>query len=285
MTFGRVPWFLFWPAIVFLAACGMEEGLPGSALPGRDALPGWTPASDLQVFNAQNLYSLVNGQADSFHAYGFEQVAVQTYEDAGGATLRVEVWQMGTPADAYGLFTTVRNGEAISIGAGGDGDPGRRLDFWQDRYLVRLFAISPLDAPVLTAFAEQISGVLPAGGERPSLVARLPQEGLVDRSDLFFHQEISIQDTLWLGGQNLLALGPETNAVLARYKVAGEGAWLLVVEYADPGAASAAVDALRAGGLASLVAAEVDQRSLAAVFGTAPPAAARVLLQNALQSN
>jgi len=261
----------------------MEEGLPGSALPGRDTLPGWTPAGDSQVFDAQNLYGLVNGQADSFYAYGFEQVAVQTYEDAGGATLRVEVWQMGTPADAYGLFTTVRTGEAISIGGGGDVDPGRRLDFWQDRYLVRLFAISPLDAPVLTAFAEQIAGVLPPGGERPSLVARLPQEGLVERSDLFFHQEISIQDTLWLGGQNLLGLGPETNAVLARYEVAGEAAWLLVVEYADPGAASAAVDALRAGGQASLVAAEADQRSLVAVFGTVSPAAARDLLRDTLQ--
>jgi len=285
MTFGRVRWYLLWLMVAFLAACGMEEGLPGSALPGRDAVPGWTLAGDLQVFDAQNLYSLVNGQADSFYAYGFEQVAVQTYADAGGATLRVEVWQMGTPADAYGLFTTVRTGEAVSVGSGGDGDPGRRLDFWQDRYLVRLFAVLPLDAPVLTAFAEQIAGVLPSGGERPSLVARLPQEGLVDRSDLFFHQEISIQDNLWLGGQNLLALGPETNAVLARYKVAGEGVWLLVVEYADPGAASAAVDALRSGGFASLVAAEADQHSFAAVFGTISPAAARELLRDALQSD
>ena len=283
MTFGRTRRTLLWLAVVFVTACGAAQALPGSALPGEEAIPGWAPASEAQVFDDQNLYSLVNGQADAFFAYGFEQVAVQTHEDEGGTTLRVEVWQLKTAADAYGLFTTVRTGETVAVGNGGDGDPGRRLDFWQDRYFVRLFAISPLEAPVLHAFADQIAAALPAGGERPSLVARLPQEGLVDRSDLFFHQEISIQDTLWLGGQNLLALGPETDGVLARYEIAGGGAWLLVVEYADHEAASMAVDALRSGDVATLVAVEADQNSLAAVFGTVSPAAAEELLIAALR--
>jgi hypothetical protein len=268
-------------AMFLLAACGTSEELPGAALPAGGAVAGWAPSGEVQVYDAENLYSLVNGQADAYFAYAFEQVAVRTYEDEDGASLRVEIWQLGRPADAYGLLTTVRAGEPVLVGNGGDSDLGRRLDFWQDRYFVRLFAVSPVDESALRTFAEQVSGELPSGGERPAIVARLPEEGLVEASDLFFHQEISIQDELWLGGQNLLALGPETDGILARYEVADGEAWLLLVQYADDGAASAALDALQLSGLAGLVGAKADLNLLAAVFGPVTEAEAQVLLSNA----
>jgi hypothetical protein len=56
-----------------------------------------------------------------------------------------------------------------------------------------------------------------------------------------------------------------------------------VVEYADHEAASMAVDALRSGDVATLVAVEADQNSLAAVFGAISPAAAEELLIAALR--
>jgi hypothetical protein len=238
---------------------------------------------EVQVFDEQNLYSLVNGQADAFFAYAFEEVAVGTYGDEQGSSLRVEIWQLGTPADAYGLFTTVRAGEPVAVGNDGDGEPGRRLDFWQDRYFVRLFAVAPVDASVLLSFAEQVADSVPEGGERPPLVAGLPQDGLVERGDLFFHEEISVQDVLWLGGQNLLMLGPETDAVLARYEAGGKGAWLLVVQYTDPGAVEAAREALQLSGMANLVATEANGSFLAAVFGHATPAVAQSMLTEALE--
>lgn len=270
--------------LFFLVACGASGELPGAALPEGGVVAGWVPSGEVQLYDAENLYSLVNGQADAYFAYAFEQVAVRMYEDGNGASLRIEIWQLGRPADAYGLLTTVRGGEPVAVGNGGDGDPGRRLDFWQDRYFVRLFAVSPVDESALRAFAEQVSGKLPTGGEQPAMVARLPEEGLVEESVLFFHQEISIQDKVWLGGQNLLALGPETDGVLARYGVAGEEGWLLLIQYADDGAAAAALDALRSGGFADLVAAEANLNLLAAVFGPVSEAGAEALLSDALRT-
>ena len=272
----------FMLVVLLLAACRAAEDLPGGALPAADAVAGWVLSGDVSVYDGENLYSLVNGQADAYFAYGFEQVAVRTYEDRDGATLRIEIWQLGSPADAYGLLTTIRAGEPVLVGNGGDSDPGRRLDFWQDRYLVRLFAVSPVDDSALQAFAEQISGELPSGGEPPALMARLPEPGLVEESVLFFHQEISIQDDLWLGGQNLLALGPETDGVLARYEAAGGEAWLLLVQYEEAGAASAAVDSLRSSTVAGLVAAEAELNLLAAVFGSVLEPEAQALIADAL---
>jgi hypothetical protein len=212
-------------------------------------------------------------------------VAVGNYENMEGVVLRVEVWQLATPADAYGLFTTNISGAPVAVGNDGDADPGRRLAFWQDRYYVQVRALQELPDAELRAFAGAISAALPAAssGERPPLVGRLPTDGLVERSVIFFRQEISIQDRLWLGGENLLGLGPETDGVLAGYDVGGALAQLLLVQYPAAEAASAGLAALEGNRPGGLVAADARGDLLGAVFGEMDEAAAITLLAEALQ--
>lgn len=284
---------------LLLVRCSQSELPPlADVLPGADAFPGWTPAGAVEVFDRENLYDLVDGQAEAFFAYAFEQVVVQSYENAESVVLRIEVWQLATPADAYGLFTASIAGTPVSIGPStrsgqpndGDADPGRRLAFWQDRYYVQVRARQTLPDAELRGFAEAVSAVLPAGGERPALMDRLPPDGLVERSALFFHQEISIQDEVWLGGENLLGLGPETDGVLARYDMGGGMARLLLVQYPNAEAAAAGLAALESDQaepeqsqrVSGLVAADARDNLLAAVFGEIDEAAASTLLARAL---
>lgn len=279
---GRAGTALVWLWTLLLAAgCGRTEQSQ-DLFPGRDAIPGWTPTGELQVFERDNLHDLVNGQADSFFVYGFEQVQVQTYENTAGRQLRVEIWQLDSASNAYGLYTMQRSGEPIAIGNAGDADPGRRVDFWQDRAFVRVFSFAPEDASTLEAFAVEVSMALPSGGQPPSLIEHLPWEGLVKNSEVFFHQETSIQDHLWLGGQNLLSLSAETDAVLARYFIGDTGVWLLLVQYPGDGAAATALEALTASGLDDISAAAVEGGLLGAVFGAESSSEAEQLLMNAL---
>ena len=269
--------------ILVLAGCGKSQ--PASLtefFPDAGASPGWTPSGEVELYDRENIYDLVDGQAESFFAYGFEQVAVQDYEDDAGAVLGVEIWQLATPADAYGLFTAGIAGTPVDVGNDGDEDTGRRLLFWQDRYAVQVRARQELDAAELERFAEEVSTALPSGGERPELVGRLPSDGLVERSALFFHEEISIQDRLWLGGQNLLGLSPETDGVLAQYDLGGTVARLLLIEYPDAGAASAGLAALEGGEIGSLAVAGARDNLLGAVFGEIDESAANTLLATAL---
>ena len=269
--------------VTVLIGCGGQGALV-DVFPGEGAIPGWTPVDEVRSFDAENLYDLVNGQADAFFVYNFEQVAVQSYESASGESLRIEVWQVGTPADAYGLFSAYRAGQPVSVGNEGDMDPGRRLDFWQDRTFVRLFAVSPVDNHILQSFAEEIGEALPSGGERPVLIDRLPQAGLITGSEIFIRQEISIQDYVWLGGQNVLSMGPETEAVLARYAIGEEEMLLLLVGYPDAASASVTLEALQAGEIGSLTAAGVQGKLLGAVFGGVAGSEPQALLLAALGS-
>jgi hypothetical protein len=269
---------------LLLVGCAGESASLADVFPSADAFPDWTPTSNVEIFDRENIFDLVNGQAEAFFVYGFEQVAVRNYENAEGAALGVEVWQLATPANAYGLFTAGRSGEPAVIGNEGDTDPGRRLAFWQDRYYVHVRARQELPDADLRAFAEALSMALPSGGERPTLMNRLPSNGLVERSAIFFHEELSIQTEVWLGGENLLGLSPETDGVLAQYDLDGTIVQLLLVQYQNTEDAATGLTALESSQIDTLASADARDNLLGAVFGEADAAAASALLTEALDN-
>lgn len=265
-----------------LAGCSGGKVQAVDALAAAAAPAGWSASDPVQAFDRKTLYSLVDGQADGFLAYGFQQAATRAYKGAGGGSLRAEVWQLATPADAYGLFTNSRAGAPVEMGNGGDSDPGRRLSFWQDRYYVSVAALEPVSDADVRALAGAISKALPSGGETPQLVSRLPAAGLIVDSAVFFHEEISIQDRVWLGGTNLLELSAKTEGVLAKYRVGGGTVALMLIRYPDAAGASAARAALQGGSVTGLVWADSRGPLLGAVFGEASQAEAEALLTGAL---
>ena len=251
--------------------------------PGANAIPGWNISQKVETYNRDNLFNLVDGQADSFFAYNFQQVTTQRYTNAAGILLNVEVWQLAQPADAYGLFTQSRAGTPVTLGNDGDTDPGRRLAFWQDRYYVHVNANKAVPDAQLMTFAQAMVATLSSGGQHPALVDSLPSQGLIARGFIFFHQELSIQDEVWLGGNNILGLSLQTNGVAARYTLDGAPAHLLLVQYPDAGQAAPALAVLRQTTDIDLLAADAQGNTLAAVFGKASQAAATTLLQAALK--
>ena len=125
--------------------------------------------------------------------------------------------------------------------------------------------------------------MLPAGGEPPAIVDRLPKSGLVERGSIFFHEEMSIQMEVWLGGENLLGLSQETNGVVGQYKFGDIPARLMLIEYPTSNQAGQGLKALQSGSVSDLVAADARGSLLGAVFGKVDAAQAQTLLQEALK--
>ena len=90
-------------------------------------------------------------------------------------------------------------------------------------------------------------------------------------------------DTSLSLGAPLVGLSPDTNGGLARYEVDGATMRLLLVAYPDAEAASAAVEALKRGGLERLVTAGTRDHLLSAVFGEVDKAAVSALIEKALK--
>jgi hypothetical protein len=271
-------------AATLLVGCASPEERAESPAEGDAGVPsGWTAVDDERRFDGETIYELVNGQADAYFAYNFEEVSVRTYTNDDGGLIDVEVWTVSSPADAYGLHTINRSGESIQAGNGGDTDPGRRIAFWQDRHYIRVRSRQDTPQETLTGFAAAVSAELPSGGEIPPIVARLPRDGLVDGSEVYFHLENSIQDYVWLGGSNILGLDLQTEGVLARYDSVGNGAWLLLIEYADSEDATRGAEALIAAEPEGLVGAKAADTVLAALFGDVPEGDGMAFIDGALQ--
>jgi hypothetical protein len=259
------------------ATQSMVDALSAAGLPA-----GWAPQGEPALYGVDNLYDLVDGEADAYFVYAFEQAAVRTYENASGDTLRVEIWRTATPADAYGLYSGYRSGTPVAVGNEGDADPGRRIGFWQERYNVRLFALRPVPEEQLLSFAEVLASALPNGGDQPALATNLPMDGLEERSVLFFREQLTLQDYVWLDGENLLGLGPKTEGVLATYQMDDNVLQLLLVHYPDAEASEAGLQALRSMPPDNLLVADRRGDVLGAVLGVGDEASARMLLANAL---
>jgi hypothetical protein len=266
---------------LLLASChGSPRG--AAAIAARIAAPERFVRNESRLYDRKDLFDLVDGQAESYFAYGFQQVAIVRYRDDRGNVLEVDVWQLATPADAYGLFAASCAGTAIAIGNDGDVELGHRLAFWQDRYFVLAWARQELAPGSLEAAARATAALLPQGGERPALLARLPENGHDEQLPIYFHEYITIRSELWLGEGNPLQLSMETNAVMARYAFAGTPARLVLVQYPRAGTADLALQELRAAPANRPVAARVRGSALGAVFGKVDEATADTLLQQAL---
>jgi hypothetical protein len=269
--------------LVVLASCGGQFS-PAQTLPDSGVIPGWTAVGQTQTFDKKNIFELMDGQAEYYFRYGFELVAVRSYQDSRAVRLEAEVWRLAIPTDAYGLFSANDEGHPILIGSAVDAnlEDGSKLVLWQDRYFVVLRALDTVQNADLVAFGESISGALPTGGQAPELIGRLPAEGKIERSEIFFHEEVTIQNELWLGGKNLLGLSPETDVVLAKYVIGGETELLLLVEYPDPSMAAVAHFALESSNLEGMQGSFANGKVLAAAFGNGPKADVENLLARAL---
>jgi hypothetical protein len=205
-----------------------------------DRVSDWTRQESSVTYDRETIFDYIDGAGEVYRSYAFRDVAVAHYARSGSPSITVELFDMGTADDAYGVFVHGREREEAGIG-GGFERQGGVLCFWQDRFYVCVAAEQP--APHTEAAVEEIARAiarnLPPAVTRPSIVNLLPPDGLVPFSDRFFHLHQSLNYHYYLQRENVLNLSAETDAVLARY--APGSTHLLIVRY---GSADAAADAL-----------------------------------------
>jgi hypothetical protein len=261
--------------------------LSSNILPSvQDAVPGWQLDGSPKRYDSDTLFDFMNGAADLYFTYGFESLTVGQYVNDEAQALQIEVYGTASEADAYGLFTYNSYGEPIDLGVDGELDSGYRLAFWQSRHYVQIVARETVDDDILRAFGRAVASALPGGGQRPSLVDALPQEGLDSSSVRFFREKMALDNLLWLGSDDVLGLGPDVEGLVAHYARDGQDVDLLLVTFPDAQRAAQALARLENASLDTLAVADAQDKTLGAAFGAAASeAVARTLLQQALTAS
>jgi hypothetical protein len=252
-------------------------------LPAPDAATGWQVVDEPAVYDTDTLYDFMNGAADLYFTYGFEELAVGQYTDDQGNDVEIQVYRVASDPDAYGLFTYSSYGEPADIGIDGEQDPGYRLAFWTDRTYVQIVARDEVDDAALRRLGEATAAALPGSGRRPALVEALPAEAMQPGSARFFRSKMALDNLLWLGSEDVLGLGADVEGVVARYEAGDQILDLLLVTFPDTARAESAQEGLLQAGPEELITLEVRGNTLGAAFGSADLGSAQALLQEAME--
>jgi hypothetical protein len=216
-----------------------------SDFPLRKSLPpeisGWKLGRDDQVFTRDDIFDYLDGGGEIYLAFDFRFVFVREYVHTDAPSIAVEIYEMSSSADAFGIFTHDTDGDEVDLGQEAIYGAGL-LRFWKGKDFVRIMADreTPESKTVIMELGANISGAISQEGEKPRLIRALPTGGLRPKSVRYFHTLISLNAHYYLANVNILRLSPETQVVMARYEKDDSQARLLLVEYPT---AERAVDA------------------------------------------
>lgn len=220
-----------------------------SLLPAEVA--GWRAEAEDQVYDPETIFDYINGAGEVYRSYNFRLLLSRRYEREGAAALVADLFDMGSSRDAFGVFTHDLDGEDARLGQGSN-YKGGLLSFWRDRYFVSLYAEqeTPETRESLYALGAAVAEAVGRDGPKPGLCDLLPVRFRDPGPVRYFHTHHVLNYHFFIAADNILNLGPGTEAVLSGRSAppaapgpsgdeAGRGV-LLVVRYPTPADASGA---------------------------------------------
>lgn len=212
----------------------------GEQLP--EAVGQWRAASRPVVYSPETIFDYIDGHAEVYLAYGFRGSIARRYlgpDEEGDIVL--DVFELASPEDAYGVFTHDQDGEDAALGQGSLFRYGW-LSFWKGPFFVSIYSEGESDQARDAVFelGRGVAATIPTGGSLPAIVGLLPKRGLDPRSVRYLHDPTILAAHLAFEGGQVLRLGPDAVAALGRYDLAESHASLLLVSYRDPADAGSA---------------------------------------------
>lgn len=205
------------------------------------SVQGWTQAPAGESYTADDLYKYIDGASELYISYGFEKLSIRRYERAGWPEITVDLFDMGVPGNAFGIFAHSQEAPGHEVGQDSEYLDGL-LRFWQGGHYVSILCSpeTPESQTAVMALGRQIAQRLPRADGRPGALALLPENGLIQSSIRYFRHPAWQNAYVFISSENILGIGPQCEAVLAKYEQGEQRPVVLLVLYPDGTAAGRA---------------------------------------------
>jgi hypothetical protein len=218
------------------------SGSPGQRTPGRTipysvgrALPDrageWVRAAQIQMFNPGDLWEYIDGAAEQFLTYGFQDLATTKYTSDQTRTVVVaEIYRMEDARGAFGIYRQEASPKARPVALGVEGRASSNtIRFWLAGFYVKL-TLPPGGGRQreLEALGAAIAKGLGAPGTMPDEVRWFPAAG-------------QIPDSVKYIPADALGQASFTRAFEAKYEGPGDGSTAVIVPFESDAAAAAAL--------------------------------------------
>ncbi len=216
-----------------------KRDILGNLLPRE--INGWEAKEKDKLYDPQTIFDYIDGAGEVYRSYNFKLLLARRFSKEGQPDIVADLFEMASSKDAFGVFTHDLEGEDAGVGRGST-YKGGLLSFWKGRFFVSLYAEEETkDAKeALFALGKEVAYSVEEEGEKPDIVALLPEEALVGKSVHYFHNHMILNYHFYVSDENILLLDQETEAALGTYREDNEKYYLLVVHYPDASKASQA---------------------------------------------
>jgi hypothetical protein len=206
-----------------------------------ETIAGWKKAGPPPLYTPGNLSTYIDGGAELYLSYNFKNALSLKYKDTADNEIVVDIFDMGSAPDAFGVFAHSRETIDDRFGQGCEYAAGL-LTFWKDRYYISILAYpeTPAKKEVVFQLGRAIDGAIKSEGVLPPIIALLPAENLLPETVHYFHHYIWLNSFYFVSNENVLNIGNDTPAALGKYRQSGAAFFLLLVRYPDAARAEAA---------------------------------------------
>jgi len=238
--------FVLIAAILFMRVTVMWETVSefNNVLPGT--IDDWEKSEPPDLYTPENLSTYIDGGAELYISFNFKNALSVKYKDSADNEIAVDIFDMATSYDAFGVFAHSRETIETDVGQGSEYASGL-LTFWKDRYYVSILAYPETAAKkdIVFRLGRAIAGAIKNEGPLPPILALLPTENLLPETVHYFHHYIWLNSFYFVSNENVLDIRSDTPAALAKYRQAGSTFFLLLVRYPDASRAEAAAAQFR----------------------------------------
>ena len=194
---------------------------------------GWKQARELK-FSANNLYGYIDGGAELFLEFGFDELLIRRYQK-GEAEISAEVYVMENPLTALGIYLAKCGKETPnpSIDARNSGNVFQ-YSIVKNKYyiLINNFDGSEDYVPVMVKLAQPILDSIPAKAA-DDVWKYLPAENLIEGSEQIIRGPYGLQPIYTFGEGDILQLNGEIFGYVADYLNGDSRFTQIVIPYPD----------------------------------------------------
>ena len=182
-------------------------------------LEGYKKQTNYPVFTPDNLWDFINGAADTYLAYAFEDLQVAEYKK-GKNVIKLEVYRHKNNTMAFGIYSTERSPSFgfMKLGAQGYSADGS-INFYKGNYYVKIRTYSTKEKTLEAAqsLAQRVADMLPGETAMPAIITQFPAEGKKQNDETYINESV-------LGHKFL------NNAFRANYEIANESFSVFILE-------------------------------------------------------
>ncbi len=213
-------------AVLFLAAALLGSAAPAGQKTAGPEISSLVPSivpweeKERASYFPENLFEYIDGAAESYLSYDFRELLVIQYATSveGGheATLTVEIYDMGTVLNAFGIYSAERYPDNVPAAAGDSGyAENEALNFVSGRFYVKIISFGLGEGAPAAAlkFGRSIASAVREKGRTPWLFSVFPKDDRVPQSEkyirnnfmghAFLHDGFTV--SYKLGGQQIEA--------------------------------------------------------------------------------